>query len=226
MRHSVVLVSREGMEGWFGNTVLKRSDIDVHQTSDGKAAFQLVLRTNCRLVVAEDWPGCANFQGFLSEILFSIRKEDFRAILITDSMPAGPGASPIAYVHPPGCDPVAFDRSVVEHLGLKHRAGKRYLVRLFLSASSKDEMSLGLAVCLVLNGGGMVVESPKPLPVGKTYFWSFQGISQLKGIRIPGRVLRPAAPEGGAKGPCFAVAFDEDALQERTLIALYLNGEE
>jgi hypothetical protein len=225
MRHSVVLVSREGMEGWFGSTVLKRSDIEVHHTSDCRTAFQLVLKTDCRLVVAEDWPGCANFQGFLSEILFSFRKEDFRAILITGSMPPGPGAPPIVFVHPSGVDPDTFDRSVVEHLGLKPRAGKRYLVRLFLSASSRDEMSMGLAVCLILNGGGMLVESPKPLPVGKNYYWSFQGIPQLKGIRVPGRVLRPAAPEGGAKGPCFAVAFDEDALQERTLIAMYLSGD-
>ena len=40
MRHSVVLVSREGLEGWFGGTVLKRSDIEVHHEADCHVAFQ------------------------------------------------------------------------------------------------------------------------------------------------------------------------------------------
>lgn len=223
MTNSVILVSKEGMEGWFGMTVLKRSDIAVQHTADCRSALQLVLRSECRLVVLEEWDGCPTFQVLLSELLFSIRKADFRVILLTNSMPPGPAAAPIAEVFPVPCDRDAFDRCLVDHLGLRPRAGKRRLVRLYLSATSRDEQSMGMAVCLVLNAAGMLVEAPTPLPLGKTYFWSFQGIPQLKGFRIQGRVLRPTSPEGGAKGHCFAVAFDEDAVQERTTLALYLD---
>jgi hypothetical protein len=221
--HHVALISAEGMDGWIGHSILRRSDIVVHHTMDCDHALQIVLREDCQLAILEEWEGCTAFQRFLSELLFSINKQNFRVILITNSMAPGKGTMPIAEILPRPCDPNAFDRAIVRALGIGERAGKRHLVRIHLSGSSKDEMNLGLAVCVVLNSGGMLVESPKPLPEGKVFFWSFQGVQDLKGLRIQGRILRKAPPEGEARGACYAVAFDEDAVQEKTRIALYLN---
>lgn len=226
MSHRVVLISREGMEGWFGQSALKRSDVEVHATSDTEGALQLIIRSDCQVVVAEEWPGCKHFTKLVGELLFSIRREGFQVILLTNSMPPGPGGAPIAHVLPVPCDRDDFDRALAGALGLKSRAGKRHLVRLHLSASSREEGNLGMAVCLVLNPAGMIVESPRPLPLGKTFFWSFQGVPQLHGARVPGRVLRQEATQPGSRASTYAVGFDEGAADVRARIAQYLDGAE
>lgn len=226
MLHRVVLVAGEGMEGWFGQTALKRSDVEVQATSDTEGALQLVIRSDCQVVVAEEWPECKRYQRLVSDLLFSIRREGFQLILLTNSMPPGPGRPPIAQVLPVPCDRDEFDRALLGVLGLKSRAGKRHLVRLHVSAVSPEEMNLGMAVCLVINPAGMMVESPRPLPLGKIYFWSFQGVPQLHGARVPGRILRQEATQPGSRASVYAVGFDEGAAEARAHIAHYLEGAE
>lgn len=90
--------------------------------------------------------------------------------------------------------------------------GKRYLVKMSLSLNENETRKHTLVSALSLDPEGMLIESQQTLTIGKDAYWSFMGISELRGIAIPGTVLQEEPrPEWAARNRYYHVRFDKDA---------------
>jgi len=94
-------------------------------------------------------------------------------------------------------------------------AGKRYLVKMSVSPSATEMNKHTLVSALSVDPAGMLVESQHPLTVGKGAYWSFMGVSELRGITIPGTILQEEPrPEWADQNRYYLVRFDENARPE------------
>jgi hypothetical protein len=90
--------------------------------------------------------------------------------------------------------------------------GKRYLVKMSLSPNGTEMNRHTLVSALRVDSDGMFVESQHPIAVGKNVYWSFMGISELRGVTIPGTVLQEEPrPEWAEQNRYYLVKFDEEA---------------
>ncbi len=223
MKRTICLISSHGMEGWWGETILTRQDFEVLFTDNYKEGFQLLLKNKCQLVVAEDWPGCEYYQTFLSELQSAVRSESLKVVLITNSIEPGQLAPPLEEVLPFPTTVFDFNRVVAKAMNLPIRASRRHLVRLFLQVGGECSRSLGMAVTVKANAGGMMIESHHQLPMGKTCLWSFMGVNDLKDLMIPGTIFLEETNCPTPKVRRYIVRFDEDAHEERQILGEYLS---
>lgn len=118
----------------------------------------------------------------------------------------------------------ADDGDVIGEGCLRARpGGKRYLVKMSLSLNENETRKHTLVSALSLDPKGMLIESQQTLTIGKDAYWSFMGISELRGITIPGTVLQEEPrPEWAARNRYYHVRFDEGAYPELQCLEAFI----
>jgi len=224
MIRSVILISRSGMDGWWRGTALGRSDLQVQAAQYFAEGYRLVVSGRRDLVVAEDWPGADGFLPFVRELTTALDQQTFKVILLTNRLLPGEVGRPVFELLRVPCTPEELNEKVVQALELHPRASQRHLVRLHVGVEHGHQVEFARAVTLQINAGGMLLECMDHLPTERPFTFTFQGVHELEGLVLPGRILRRESAPQLSRVFRYVVAFDPEAKEARVRLARYLDG--
>jgi hypothetical protein len=221
MSHSVVLILRSPPEPWLKGSILQKSDIDLKLVETYEAGFQQMATAPCTCFVVFDASDTPDLVGFVERLLFDLPGAIPKGVVVTPQRHPALERKPVdARIEPPGTLE-AFNAAVARALGLPVRAHKRYLVRLNLGMVGSGNKYSTLTTVNV-SAGGLLVECEGELPVGEAVKWSFAGIEGLRGLEIPGRILREVEEMRAGDVRCYAIQFDVEAKAQRERLAQWL----
>jgi len=202
--YKLLILSKEKESSWENFEILKRKDFSIKYERDFQKGFEILIRENFDLFVAEEKPHDFSFKNFCASILNQLKVPNIKGILIcstTKIEPIGPFKE-VLYM-PLNCE--RFNFAIAKALNLKTRASTRYIVRMHLGLIGENVKNFKTCVTLNISSEGMLVESTKPLPIGKVFLWTFQGIKDLEGFTIKGQILNKADEERYRYGVKFII---------------------
>ena len=219
---NILLVSETGMDGWWGGTILRRAELSVRQVSRLEGAFQELARNRYDLFILDQAHAEGATLQFLDTVRSRILVDSLAGIVITRTQDPRLEAAPVRTVLHPPLSPESFNRTVAETLRLPPRSSKRYLVHLRLAAAGPTGAPVGMATTLSVNDGGMMIQSLKPLPMNKRFMWTFTGARDLRGLAMPGTIIRDDSTPENPAFKRYIVRFDEEAGAKRQALARFL----
>jgi hypothetical protein len=223
MSKIVVLKTEEGFEGWWKDTILRRADLDVLPTKDYETAFQRIMENDPELFIVEEWSDHVRLQLFIRRVRASYTVGRLKGLVITPIENPDLNKPPVSKVLLLPLTVSELNGTVAKLLNLPRRGARRYLVRMMVNAKPEVNQAGESAVTINLSSSGMLVQTNKPLTIGKRLYWSFTGVDELKGVLIPGTVLRGTADKVLPNIQCYAIKFDEDAKLEMEYLEKYLS---
>lgn len=224
MRHSVVLISLSGLDGWWRQTVLGRTDLEVLTAQSYAEGYRLTVAARRDLIVAEDWPGADGFLPFVRELTTALDHQRFRVILLTNRLLPGEVGHPIFDILHTPCTHEAFNAQAVQALELIPRSSQRHLVRLHVGVEHPTQVDFATGVTLQVNAGGMLLECTEHLPAERPFTFTFHGVKELEGLALPGKILRREGAAQLSRVFRYVVSFDPGAREARSRLIRYLDG--
>ncbi len=207
--YKILIISRASPSTWEQMGILRRKDFEVKYESDFDKGFQKLVKENYDLFVAEEWPHDSAFLSFYTAVISQIKIPHLKGILICSTSLGLEKHPSISEILNSPIDPEKFNDALASALNLKRRASKRYIVRMHLGL--KDDYSGLIRTCVTINinKGGMLIETTKSLPIGKSFWWTFQGVLELEGLTIKGTIVNEAPKESFSLNYRYGVKFDE-----------------
>ena len=170
----------------------------MHLSEEIRDSIQMLLKTPPDLVVIRD-----NFGTSLPIILadLSIRypSAPFPVLVLSDATPLPSFPKLVRCVLPTTVPVPQFNDAVASLLKLPTRRSSRLPIRIGISLSQQS--STMIATTINISGTGMLIETLKPLVVGKVYEFRFMGVCLSTMVpTIPVRVLRRENPTARGSG--------------------------
>lgn len=216
MKYNILIISRLS-SSWDSFDILKRGDFSVNFSNDFDDAFEKILKEKFDLFIAEEYPNDPLFKKFVAKVLNQIKVDYTKGFLICsttrDIFPAGV----IKEVLFSPVTPLDFTNALVKVLGLKARKSTRYIVRMHIEFRENESSFMQTCVSVNLSKNGMLIETTKKLPIGKTFYWTFQGAKEIEGLTVKGIVLNEAKDEKFSSIYKYGIKFlpeDEKALEK------------
>ena len=221
MKYNVLVISKTDPNAWWMNTILERGDFSVRFVRNPARGLKEVTRTPCDLFILEDWPHDPALPRLLESVRHDIHTLAVAGLVITSAQDTAFQGEPIQGVLTAPFTAEALNDAIARTLGLPTRVQHRYLMRMMVGRGRRPSRGVEGVITVNINSGGMLVESLKPLTVGKRYVWHFSGPEAIDGLRLPGRVLRHMA-RGRTGIRHYIVQFDTRAKDERQRLGHYL----
>jgi hypothetical protein len=220
MKYTVLVLSKTDPNGWWTNTILERGDFAVRFIRNPDQGFRAIARGPCDLFIIEDWPRDPRLPRRLEGLRCDLRTFVMAGLVITAVPDPALLGEPVQAVLTAPFNPEGLNDAIARTLGLPSRVQDRHPMRMtagWRGRSSKPDESV---ITININSGGMLVESLRPLEVGKRYSWHFGGPESLEGLSIPGRILRTVPASGGTRK--YMIQFDRSAQEARQRLGHYL----
>lgn len=224
MNYHIVLILRSPPEPWLKGSILQKSDIDLKLVETYDAGFRQMESAPCTCFVVFDSTGTPDLVGFIERLLFDLPGAIPKGVVVTPQQHPALEQRPVQERLEPPSSLEAFNAAVGRAIGLPVRAHKRYLVRLNLGMVGSGNKFSTLTTVNV-SAGGLLVECAGELPVGEGLKWSFAGIEGLKGLEIPGTILRELEEMRSGEVRCYAIQFDPGAREQSERLAAWLAGQ-
>lgn len=226
MRLAVLLLSRSGLQGWWGKSCLARPEFEVHPVATHQEAFQALGTRTFDLCVLESPPSDTGLPSFLQYLRSTDGMQTLKCVLVTKSENPDLEGPPVVAVLRPPFTPQQFDETAAGLLGIPARGAMRHLVRPFYASEGISGKALGLGTTFLLTSKGMLVESSNSLPLNRELVWTFSGVPKLRWLAVRGTISKM---DVGAKGTGlrrYQVIFDTNPTPERRTLLDYLDESE
>ena len=221
MKTNVLVISKTDPNAWWTNTILERGDFAVRFIKSPVQGLKAVTRSPCDLFIIEDWPHDPALPRLLEALRRDIRTLAVAGLVITSVPDMSLQGEPVQAVLTAPITAEALNDAIARTLGLPTRVQHRYLMRMMVGRRGRSSKPKESVITVNINSGGMLVESLKPLTVGRLYTWCFSGPESIDGLCIPGRVLRHVSPRLRGIGH-YIVQFDRSAKDQRQRLGHYL----
>jgi len=224
MAYAVVLIVRSELEPWVRQSVLQHRDLDLHIAESYDAGFKLIAKGPCDLFIVFDRSDDSSLAGFIERLVFDLQNANLKGIVVTSQKHPVLMQNPVQERLEPSVTLEQFNAAVAVALSFPVRAYRRHSVRMSLKmGGAKAGLQTPLS-SVNLSEGGMLVESPKELPVDQTFAWSFSGAEELESLEIPGKILRELVENRVGNLRFYAVQFAPEAKEKCALLGKYLAG--
>lgn len=218
----LLFLSKSSSKEWEKLEILKRKDFLLTFESSFEEGFQKLVRDKYDLFIAEEDPFSNSFLIFINQVLNQLKISNLKGIVICSKGTEIKEVGPIKKIIFKPFKMEELEDSIISCLNLKKRISRRYLVRMHLGIGEDKFSSFKTCVAINLNKGGMLIEAQGNLPIGKTYWWTFQGVKELEGISIKGKIVNEAPVEGFSLNFRYGVKFDEECRDSIKRIEKYL----
>ena len=162
-------------------------------------------------------------QHFIGRVRASYRVGRLKGLVITPIEDPSLNKPPVSEVLLPPVTVNELNATVAKVLSLPGRGARRYPVRMTVTARPEVNQAGEFVATINVSSSGMLVQTDKPLTIGKKFYWSFSDVNELKGVVIPGTVLREVAGKALLNMRCYAIKFDEDAKLQMKYLEKYLS---
>lgn len=218
--YKILVISNSSPSSWEVVGILKRKDFNVIYERSFEEGFQKLLKEKFDLFIAEEIPYDNSFLIFVNRVLNQIKMPWIKGILVCSTTSLIPAGS-IKYVLKTPLKPDDLNEAIANALNLRKRSSGRYIVRMHVGIG--DEIRL-LRTCTTINinKGGMLIETNTSLPIGKIYWWTFQGVKELEGVTVKGKVVNEAPVEGFSGNYRYGIQFLEGPLDSLKKIEEFL----
>lgn len=206
----LIIISKSSNTLWDKVEILKRKDFNLVFENNFESGFQKLAKDNYDLFIAEEDPSSSSFLIFINQILNQLKISNLKGIIICSVSSNLKPLGPIKKIILKPYKVEELEEAIANCLNLKKRISQRYLVRMHLGVGEDKFTSFKTCVALNLNKGGMLIETQGNLPIGKTYWWTFQGIKELESISIKGKIVNEAPIEGFSLNFRYGIKFDEE----------------
>jgi len=206
----ILLLSKSSPSSWDNVGILKRKDFNVIFESNFEEGFQKLLKENFDLFILEENPFDNTFLIFVNQVLNQLKIPTLKGILICSITKDLKEIGPFKKILFTPLEPDDLNEAIAKVLNLKQRASRRYIVRMHLRVDEEGTNFFTTCTTINLNKGGMLIETTKSLPIGKVYFWTFQGAKELDGLTIKGRIVNEAKMETFSLNFRYGVQFLEE----------------
>lgn len=203
--YKIILISNSSPSSWKEVGILQRKDFNVVYEKNFEEAFQKLCREKYDLFIAEEFPYDDSFLVFINKVLNQLKVNTTKGIIITSTSNLSP-AGIIKVVLKTPLKPEDLDNAIANILNLKKRIFKRCIVRMHLGFG-EDVHIFKTCTTINLNKGGMLIETSSALPIGKVYWWTFQGVKELEGLSIKGKIVSEMPQEGFSLNFRYGVQF-------------------
>lgn len=221
MSYHIVLILRSPPQPWLKGSILQKSDIDLKLVESYDAGFRQLESAPCDCFVIFDSTDTPELVGFVERLLFDLPGAVPKGVVVTPQQHPALEQKPVQERLEPPSSLEAFNAAVGRALGLPVRAHKRHLVRLNIGMVGSGNKFSTLTTVNV-SAGGLLVECAGELPVGEGVKWSFAGVEGLKGLEIPGIILRELEEMRSGEVRCYAIQFDSAAKEQSERLARWL----
>lgn len=218
----VLLISKSSPSSWDNVGILKRKDFNVIFENDFEEAFQRLTKEDFNLFIAEENPFDNTFLIFINQILNQLKVPTLKGILICSATKDLEEMGPFKKILFTPLEPEDLNDAIAKILNLKQRASRRYIVRMHLGIREEGTSFFTTCTTINLNKSGMLIETTKSLPIGKVYFWTFQGAKELDGLTIKGKIVNEAKMESFSLNFRYGVQFLEECIKEIKKIEEFL----
>lgn len=219
----VIFISNFSVDSLDSAGILKRKDFNLTYTKDFDYAFDVLVKENFDLFIAEETPNDLKFLTFISKILNQLKIPHLKGILICSTSKNIKPTGPIKDVLFSPVNPLDFSNSVANVLGLKARNSIRYLVRMHLGLKDQEQKFLQTCVTINISKDGMLIETNKKLPIGKVFYWTFQGSKFIDSLTIKGKILNEEKLD---KFYRYGICFEKDNVEPLKKLSNFLEGRE
>lgn len=226
MRLAVLLLSRSGLQGWWGKSCLAGPEYEVHEVTTWEEVFRSLGARTFGLCVVESPPSDTGLPSFLQHLRSMEGVQVPKCVIVTKAESPDLEGLPVAVVLRPPFTHEQFDATARGLLDTPARGAMRYLVRPFYASEGISGKALGLGTTVLLTPKGMLVESSNSLPVHKDLVWTFSGVPKLRWLAVRGAISRMDAGSKGAGLRRYEVVFDANPTPERRKLLDYLEESE
>ncbi len=218
----ILLISKSSPTSWDNVGILKRKDFNVIFESNFEEAFQKLTKEDFDLFIAEENPFDNTFLIFINQIINQLKVPTLKGILICSETKDLEEIGPFKKILFTPLEPEDLNEAIAKVLNLKQRASRRYIVRMHLGVSEEGTGFFTTCTTINLNKGGMLIETTKSLPIGKVFWWTFQGAKELDGLTIKGKIVNEAMMESFSLNFRYGVQFLEECSKEIKKIEEFL----
>lgn len=205
--------------------ILKRKDFEVIYEKNFDDGFQSLIKEKFDLFIAEENPFDNSFLIFVNKVLNQLKIPSIKGILLCSSTKDLIETGPFKKVLYAPFKPDELNDAIAFILNLQRRASKRYLVRMHISIGEEKDTFFKTCTTINLNKGGMLIESPTALPLGKVYWWTFQAAGELEGLSIKGQIVNEVPMEGFSLKFKYGVKFLEECSKSIEKVEEFLKRE-
>lgn len=220
--YKLIFLSNSFKEDWKKIEVLKRKDFLLTFENSFEEGFQKLVRDKYDLFIAEENPFSNSFLIFINQVLNQLKISALKGIVICTKGTEIKEVGPIKKIIFKPFKMEELEDAIISCLNLKKRTSRRYIVRMHLGIGEDKFASFKTCVAINLNKGGMLIETQGNLPIGKVYWWTFQGVKELEGVSIKGKIINEAPMEGFSLNFRYGIKFDEECKEAIKKIEEYL----
>lgn len=208
--YKIILISKSNPSFWEKVEILKRKNFEVIFENSFEEGFQKISKGNFDLFIAEEDPSSNSFLIFINQILNQLKILNLKGILICTVRGDLKEVGPLKKILTKPFKLEDLDEAIAYCLNLKRRTSRRYLVRMHIGIGDNKISSFKTCTTINLNRGGMLIETTGNLPIGNTYWWTFQGVKELENISIKGKIINEVPSEGFTLKFRYGVKFLEE----------------
>ncbi len=217
----ILLVSRGPAGDWWRHTALMRSDVDITTREDYDSAYAALLTGYWRRFVVDHQPEDDGMPMFLWRVRVSEWTAPPQCLLVTADEDPSLRQPPVAAVVRPPVQAEEFDRALAPFVDMPVRSCCRVAVSLRVHGVGAQGRGVS-GTTVDLSSGGMLVRADRALPIGERVSWTFEGVSPLTGLSLPGTVLRSRVLSGPSSQRAYAVRFDDRARKQIESVKRFL----
>lgn len=223
--HKILVISNSPKSSCEIIGILNRKDFEVMYEKDFENGFQSLIREKFDLFIAEENPFDISFLIFANKVLNQLKVPSIKGILLCSKTKNLIEAGPFKKIMYAPIKPDELNDAIAGVLNLKRRASIRYLVRMHIRIGEEKETFFKTCTTINLNKGGMLIEVPSALPLGKVFWWTFQAAGGLDGLSIKGEIVNEAPVEGFSLKFRYGVKFLEECSESIKKIEEFLKQE-
>ena len=192
-KRNVLLLAAEPPGLDFNTSVLGRPVVQLHTETEPSGAIEAIGKIGYQLVVVDAEIGRMTASVFLEAVKQNLAIRP--PFLLVGARKNLPGPWPFA-IRPQATEDglEAFDRAVIQALGMQLRRARRYLVRMTFVDSTEGAL---LGYSCSVSTSGMLLATPKNFPPLTRVRLEIKGVKELSGLIFEAMVLREEAPPEG-----------------------------
>jgi hypothetical protein len=219
-KHNVLLLAAEPPGLDFSASVLGKPVVKLRTETEPGGAIEAIGGIGYQLVVVDAEIGRMTASVFLEAVKQNLPIRP--PFILVGARKNLPGPWPFA-VRPQAAEEgiEAFDRAIIQALGMQLRRARRYLVRLTF-VDSAEQALLGFSCSI--STSGVLLATPKNFPPLTRVQLEIKGVKELSGLIFDAMVLREEAPPEGQDKDQFyhALQFQTGAGDAMHKLADYL----
>lgn len=223
--YKILVISNSPKSSWEIIGILNRKDFEVTYEKDFDNGFQILLREKFDLFIAEENPFDNSFLIFVGKVLNQLKVPSIKGILICSKTKNLIEAGPFKKILYAPIKPDELNDAIASVLNLRRRVSIRYLVRMHIGIGEEKDTFFKTCTTINLNKGGMLVEAPSALPLGKVFWWTFQAVGELENLSIKGKIVNEIPVEGFSSKHRYGVKFLEECSSSIKKIEEFLKQE-